>query len=343
VIFFNTIHKQFLKAVQTDQQAEALKLLAQNPDVNHQNLHGDSPLLWAAKNGNRPLTEAILHAQADINLLNKAGNTALIMAVASENTEIALLLIERGADIRLTARQDQYCPIHAACGFGNIEVLRALVEKGADLEIRMSDGKTPLILASNYGHQEIAEYLIQHGADINAIDNDGNTPLIAAAKAYPGIVQILMQKDAKISTTNKDDKNAYAVAKDHIQTEVMAIIDQYISDKVADSRKSQEDALRKSGKQETLAWLENLVDQKVEFSINQHTIEGDYDSRDEGESIYTGIITKKRNRYYVVLDNQTAHKLEHLPKYCELNTQVLTWRFMTKWHVSYTYSIKQTG
>ena len=53
---------------------------------------------------------------------------------------------------------------------------------GADIEVRDDDGNTPLIYASIYGHIEIVKYLIDQGADIEIRNNYGRSFTFYLAK-----------------------------------------------------------------------------------------------------------------------------------------------------------------
>ena len=65
-----------------------------------------------------------------------------------------------------------------ACQNGDMEKIKFLIEKGADIEAKNNYGNTPLILTSRYGHIEVVKFLIEKGADIEAKDNYGETSLI---------------------------------------------------------------------------------------------------------------------------------------------------------------------
>ncbi|KXJ86445.1 hypothetical protein Micbo1qcDRAFT_219444, partial [Microdochium bolleyi] len=62
------------------------------------------------------------------------------------------------------------------------DVVDMLVQHGADIEARDSDGQTPLASALRRGHVEVAESLLVHGADVEARDNGRDTPLMLAAQ-----------------------------------------------------------------------------------------------------------------------------------------------------------------
>jgi hypothetical protein len=70
----------------------------------------------------------------------------------------------------------------AAARAGDVEVLRDLVRRGAELEAQDEDGYTALMYAANAGEHEAADELVVAGADVDARDNGGSTPLMFAAQ-----------------------------------------------------------------------------------------------------------------------------------------------------------------
>lgn len=69
------------------------------------------------------------------------GDTALHHATRNGDLEIVKQLVSRGADVNAIADQGHF-PLYCAAGHGHVETTRYLVEQGADLQTRLSDGKT---------------------------------------------------------------------------------------------------------------------------------------------------------------------------------------------------------
>ena len=68
-------------------------------------------------------------------------------------------------------------PLHFAAGYNHPEVVKLLLENGADIEAKDKGGLVPLHNACSYGHYEVAELLIKYGADVNAVDLFNFSPL----------------------------------------------------------------------------------------------------------------------------------------------------------------------
>ena len=60
-------------------------------------------------------------------------------------------------------------------------MVRALIDRGADIDKAGDDGFTPLYVASCYGHVDVVSMLLEQGADIDKAPDDGATPLIIAS------------------------------------------------------------------------------------------------------------------------------------------------------------------
>jgi ankyrin repeat protein len=67
---------------------------------------------------------------------------------------------------------------------GNLDVVKYLVEKGADVKAANNYGNTPLHLAADNCNLDIVKYLLEKGADVKAANKVGNTPLHLARASW---------------------------------------------------------------------------------------------------------------------------------------------------------------
>jgi ankyrin repeat protein len=90
------------------------------------------------------------------------------------------LTVEHG-DVDSRDFRDDLTPLHVASRYGYLEVVRNLVEQGADMAVHDKHRKTPLHVASEEGRLDVAQFLVEHGADATALDIDGRIPLHLAS------------------------------------------------------------------------------------------------------------------------------------------------------------------
>jgi len=106
----------------------------------------------------------------------KGGKPApLHVASRNGNLEMVKALIENGADVN-SRDSSQNTPLHLACENGNLKMVMVLLENGATIDAKNIDKDTPLHFACLNGHTVLAMALIEKGADIYATDNNGSTP-----------------------------------------------------------------------------------------------------------------------------------------------------------------------
>ena len=123
-----------------------------------------------------------------------------------ETQALPLLKTKTGIDLGM---RDAYGNtfLHYASYKGEMEVIKWLMAKGADVNTPRFDGCTPLHLAVMGGHQDAVEYLLAHKANINAISSEWGTPLHVAtfsANHVPkSIADLLVAKRADVTIKNQ--------------------------------------------------------------------------------------------------------------------------------------------
>jgi len=116
------------------------------------------------------------------NINGRIGNgmTPLMVAAKEGKSEILWALLESGADVNLL-NNDENSALWFACFNGNPGVIKMLIEYGAKLDSQNVNGATCLIYAASAGKFEVVKTLIDAGAEIKATTFDGFTALDSAA------------------------------------------------------------------------------------------------------------------------------------------------------------------
>lgn len=148
------------------------------------------------------ISKTLFDHGADIHATTDQGITAIHHAADSCNLELVSFLLANGADVHAcVARQKHTCdsnrgpiiviggntPLHLAIASTHgammgqtLEVVKVLLEHGADIEAKEGTGKTPLLLAIstkfyNMGtwtpNEKVVNHLLEHGADPHAVDD----------------------------------------------------------------------------------------------------------------------------------------------------------------------------
>jgi ankyrin repeat protein len=100
--------------------------------------------------------------------------------------------------------QKGFTPLHIACKYGNIKVVRLLLQKEANANVQGKNGLTPLHVATHYNHVNVALLLMNKGASPHCTAKNGYTPLhIAAKKNQMDIATTLLEYGAKPDAESK--------------------------------------------------------------------------------------------------------------------------------------------
>ena len=121
-------------------------------------------------------------------------------------------LVENGADIN-TKFSNGISLLHVAATFDNLDVANFLIENGIDIDAKTSEGNTALMYAAGNCSNRIAKLLIENGADINLADNDGVTALmLSVTRDYGDLTDFLIKNGAEINAADKQGQTVLMYA-----------------------------------------------------------------------------------------------------------------------------------
>ena len=130
--------------------------------------------------GNNDVCRSIgefLMSGVDVNFTRAGDKTALFTASYCGSSRCVVAILNSGAVINHKNEFNLCTALHAAVERGHVEVVRKLLQAGADVNIANEKGRTPLHYAFEKGLAIIKDMLLQAGADIAARDSTGKTPL----------------------------------------------------------------------------------------------------------------------------------------------------------------------
>jgi hypothetical protein len=134
-------------------------------------------LVHAAKTNNIELVKLLTGVGADVNVKGKLHHSPLWFACRNGNLEMVNLLLANGADLEFSSPQSLLDIASYHC---RTEIVRLLLNRGIDVNLKDPYGQTALMAASRGGALDVAKILVEHGADVNAATTHGATALLYA-------------------------------------------------------------------------------------------------------------------------------------------------------------------
>lgn len=172
--------EEFLNAVQNNKKHVVKAFIGAGIDVNGKDKYGNTALMKAAMEGHKKIVKMLVNAGAQVNNKNGADYTALKFAIGGKYKDIVKILLEHDADLH---DQDDWgiTPLmEAILRKSDKEIVKMLIDAGADVNHRNKDSNTALIWAAANGNKDIVKMLIDAGADVNIVNKYGETALTRA-------------------------------------------------------------------------------------------------------------------------------------------------------------------
>ena len=202
--------------------AEARELLTRlHLDVNERPWGDETVLHKAAGAGRRDFVELFLEAGAEVDAKDMHGMTPLARAALRGRTEVMELLIEHGADVNSRSNFNR-TPLISAASEGHLEAVRVLLAHGADPNAAGYRDQTAIIEAGD--RTDILRVLIDAGADVNCKDNAGNTALLLAVEGKrAAVVAVLVEAGADVQAKNNFGHSAWRLVEQDEETAALLL------------------------------------------------------------------------------------------------------------------------
>ena len=151
-------------------------------------------LFEAAAAGKFDVVAHMVYQHPDaINFYAEDGFTPLGLACYFGQDEIARYLVLKGADVNLPSNNGfKVYPLHSAAAGNYTAIARMLIENNAQVNVKQQAGATALHSAAQNGNIDLLIMLLEHGADVNVRMEGGKLPAdLAREKGFDDIADIL--------------------------------------------------------------------------------------------------------------------------------------------------------
>uniref|UniRef100_A0A8D3E817 Histone-lysine N-methyltransferase EHMT2-like n=1 Tax=Scophthalmus maximus TaxID=52904 RepID=A0A8D3E817_SCOMX len=184
---------------------EVARYLVQNGACVYHVEDGYTGLHHAAKLGNLEIVRMLLETgQVDVNAQDSGGWTPIIWAAEHKHVDVIKTLLNRGADVTISDKELNVC-LHWAAYAGNVDIAELVLNSGCSLAAVNMHGDTPLHIAAREGYLECVTLFLSRGADIDIVNREGDTPLTLARVDTPVWVALQINRKLRRGITNRID------------------------------------------------------------------------------------------------------------------------------------------
>lgn len=187
----------FTKAAKFNDISTVKALVSKGVSPNTTDPKGDPMLNLAIKDKSDDVIRYLIsNKSTDVDLSNKYGETPLMIASIEGNLPVVKMLVEQRK-----AKIDHigWTPLHYASSKGQLEVARYLIANGAVIDSQSPGNTTPLMMAVHAGNEDLIKLLLDKGADLQLRNNNGFTAIdIAIIYEKPWIAEGLSSRWQKL-------------------------------------------------------------------------------------------------------------------------------------------------
>lgn len=270
-------------------------------------IEGGNALCYAAEYGLVGVLKQLVKAGGHVNIRNGKGTTPLTVAARWGRADCVRYLLQQGADPNARTLSGETPLMFAVCAepSSQKECVRALLEHGARVDDVNAEGETPLILAAQYGTLETIRALLERGATVNLarygkmkpvafsigrsvsdLSDRSGRPIPASVSTRPAtlhgslyfsfagdtalayaamfnrasVIRVLLKHGARVNTVNERGQTPLHVAAIHGAVDAVRLLVKHgaRTDLRTRSGETVEQIARRSGNAQLIAALERL-------------------------------------------------------------------------------------
>ena len=190
------VNMNLIQAARQGDTEAVSRILEQGADVHFADERGVTALIAAAYANEVEVAQLLIEAGADVNVQDETQQSAYLIPTADGYLEFLQLTLANGADVHSLDSFNGTGLIRAA-DRGHVEIIEELLKTDINIDHVNRLGWTALLEAIILGdggerHTEVVRLLVEAGADIHLADSNGVTPLQhAQQRGFEAIIQIL--------------------------------------------------------------------------------------------------------------------------------------------------------
>jgi ankyrin repeat protein len=223
---------ELLLAAESGDSARVVELLKAGASPNTTYNTGETALILAAKKKYYFIVRQLVDNGAFINIKSTLGTTALMFITDFGNIELLKYMVSKGGNLK----QDEAKLLILATQKSRLDILKYLVDENyLNVNAKDEEGKTAFIQACMTANMETIKYLLDKGADINAKNDTWDnqyhaislygTPLMhAVALGRMDVMNLLIEKGAKIDEKTNKGNTALTVALECAQFDAARLL-----------------------------------------------------------------------------------------------------------------------